>query len=637
MTSTLLVTMPWAGVDVASAQLGLLKAIARRAGHRADDLYANLALLEWLDIDLYTRIAQGDVPVVTGEWLFAPHLLDAEALKRRPEIADSTAYLDFLAGRGRLPADIREKLIRLRREVVPAFLDRLIASVSWGDYDVVGFSCVFSQIIPSVALAKRIKEVHPDGRILLGGAQCDAPMGQEYVRAMRWVDWAAVGPADHTLPALLDDLAAGGDGRNVPGLVRRDDKGRAVMTGPHRLVSLDELPVPDYDTYFARGAKMPMKPWIAIEASRGCWWGQKSQCTFCGISPLTMPFYAKSAERVLREMEALSERYRVLDFCFTDYIMDHRYFKTLLPELERLAHGWVCHFEIKANVTRDHVRQLSRAGVRRVQPGIESFSTEVLKLMRKGCTATQNIQLLKWCEEFGIQVSYNILWGFPGETADDYQRLLATILKLRHFQPPVHATEIAIHRYSPLFAGDPEMGLEDIRPRDDYSFIFDADAINIPAVAYEHDATDLVGMDERAPLYAEIQAALAAWRAGYHAGRYRMEYRTGPGFLTIEDRRDGNVTMHTLDRIAKAVYLACVECAKTPHTVARDTRAARIDIGEGDVADLLAQLDRLGVVFEENGQYFALALPHPLNREDRSGAASLPGVRTERPQIAGQA
>jgi hypothetical protein len=248
MTSTLLVTMPWAGVDVASVQLGLLKAIARRAGHRADDLYANLALLEWLDIDLYTRIAQGDVPVVTGEWLFAPHLLDAEGLKRRPEIADSTAYLDFLAGRGRLPADIREKLIRLRREVVPAFLDRLIAAVSWGDYDVVGFSCVFSQIIPSVALAKRIKEVHPDGRILLGGAQCDAPMGQEYVRAMRWVDWAAVGPADHTLPALLDDLAAGGDGRNVPGLVRRDDKGRAVMTGPHRLVSLDELPVPDYDT-----------------------------------------------------------------------------------------------------------------------------------------------------------------------------------------------------------------------------------------------------------------------------------------------------------------------------------------------------------------------------------------------------
>ena len=85
MTSTLLVTMPWAGVDVALAQLGLLKAIARRAGHRADDLYANLALLEWLDIDLYTRIAQGDVPVVTGEWLFAPHLLDAEALSVDPK------------------------------------------------------------------------------------------------------------------------------------------------------------------------------------------------------------------------------------------------------------------------------------------------------------------------------------------------------------------------------------------------------------------------------------------------------------------------------------------------------------------------------------------------------------------------
>ena len=47
--------------------------------------------------------------------------------------------------------------------------------------------------------------------------------------------------------------------------------------------------------------------------------------------------------------------------------------------------------------------------MRRIQPGIESLSDHVLKLMRKGTTALQNIQLLKWCREYGVQPEWNLL------------------------------------------------------------------------------------------------------------------------------------------------------------------------------------------------------------------------------------
>ena len=66
---------------------------------------------------------------------------------------------------------------------------------------------------------------------------------------------------------------------------------------------------------------------------------------------------------------------------------------------------------------------LARAGVRSIQPGIESFSDSVLRLMRKGVTGLQNVQLLKWCRELGLRPYWNLLWGFPGEDPQEYARM----------------------------------------------------------------------------------------------------------------------------------------------------------------------------------------------------------------------
>ena len=70
-------------------------------------------------------------------------------------------------------------------------------------------------------------------------------------------------------------------------------------------------------------------------------------------------------------------------------------------------------YEVKANLKKAQVRLLRDAGVRVIQPGIESFSSNVLARMRKGVKGLQNIQLLKWCKEFGITPHWNLLWGFP--------------------------------------------------------------------------------------------------------------------------------------------------------------------------------------------------------------------------------
>ena len=105
-----------------------------------------------------------------------------------------------------------------------------------------------------------------------------------------------------------------------------------------------------------------------------------------------------------------------------DNILDLKYFKTLLPELARQGARVSLFYETKSNLKKDQVRLLRDAGVTMIQPGIESFSDEVLKLMKKGVSGLQNIQLLKWCKEIGVEPLWNFLLGFPGESPDEYQR-----------------------------------------------------------------------------------------------------------------------------------------------------------------------------------------------------------------------
>ena len=48
---------------------------------------------------------------------------------------------------------------------------------------------------------------------------------------------------------------------------------------------------------------------------------------------------------------------------------------------------------------------MATAGVRAIQPGIESLSTRILKLMRKGATRLINVRLLKWAAYYGMTVN----------------------------------------------------------------------------------------------------------------------------------------------------------------------------------------------------------------------------------------
>ena len=92
-----------------------------------------------------------------------------------------------------------------------------------------------------------------------------------------------------------------------------------------------------------------------------------------------MAFRSKSPERVLAELRAPSARYQIANFEAVDNILDMRYLNALCEPLiedrRRLPTLLRGQGEPEAGAA---AYALARAGIRILQPGIESLSTHVL-------------------------------------------------------------------------------------------------------------------------------------------------------------------------------------------------------------------------------------------------------------------
>ena len=187
---------------------------------------------------------------------------------------------------------------------------------------------------------------------------------------------------------------------------------------------------------------------------------------------------------MLEELRYLRQTHGVRKACATDNILDFRYFRTLLPLLKEAKIDLELEYELKTNLSRPQVELLYAAGVRAVQLGIESLATPILRLMRKGVTAVQNIQTLKWLTAAGIEVKWNFLYGFPGEDPRAYDGLPELIAKLVHLAPPQAEGRVRVDRFSPYFESPAAFGLSRPRPIRAYRHVYPFGDEELARLAY---------------------------------------------------------------------------------------------------------------------------------------------------------
>jgi ribosomal peptide maturation radical SAM protein 1 len=554
----------------------------------------------WISSELpYTAFA--------GDWAFTAALYGEQPARAARYAAE------ILQGTWRLPNEAIRQVLRVRALTAP-FLDHCLAAVPWGDYALVGFTSTFEQNIASLALARRIKALHPSIAVVFGGANWEGEMGEELHRQFPFVDYVCSGESEKSLPALARRVLTGAPVEGIPpGVVYRDG-GRSVSTGPPALVQdLDELPVPDFADYFhdlndsTGGASVV--PLLLFESSRGCWWGAKSHCTFCGLNGGSMAFRRKSARRALEELQHLVGRWGLDHVEAVDNILDMRYFEEFLPALARLPRPLELFYEVKANLTRAQVRALRAAGVRRIQPGIESLSDHVLKLMRKGTTGLRNIQLLRWCKEEGICVEWNLLYGFPGETRADYDSTLRLLPAIRFLQPPGACGPVRLDRFSPYHTAPAAHGLRNIRPQKIYEHLYPfapADALRRIAYYFDYDyepAIDPTGYAE------EVIASVEDWRRAPETGTLHA-IRRPDALVLLDTRSDAVAPRLTLAGPERAAYEYCDEvrsAAGVLQHLHRTFPGATFD--EGRVRACLDSLVSHRLMVSDGTNYLSLAIP----------------------------
>jgi len=554
MGDVLLVSMPFGALERQALGLSLLKARLAEQGVRCDVCYLTFPFAELIGEEEYYWVC-ADLPhtAFAGDWTFV------EALYGPNGAADARYVREVLQQTWLLDARAVDRLLRIRSLVGP-FLDHCMAAVPWGRYGLVGFTSTFEQNIASLALARRIKADHPRVRIVFGGGNWEDVMGLELHRRFRFVDFACLGEADESFPALVRALRGGrlspAARRKLKGVVYRAAGRTVAAPAAPPVADLDALPIPDYSDYFrdldAGSAGTLAAPTLLFESSRGCWWGAKRQCTFCGLNGCTLAFRRKSAPRLLRELDHLAGRWRIDNLQATDNVLAMEYFDDLIPALAERGGELRLFYEIRACLRRDQVRLLRDAGIRMVQPGVESFSDRVLRIMRKGTGALDNIQVLKWCREYGIRAEWNVIYGFPRERRADYDQVLRLLPAIRFLPPPSACGPIRMDRFSPMFRSPSAFGIRNLRPSAPYKTLYPFDDDTLMRIAYYFDydyepSADPTGCAE------QMIRRVNEWQRHPETGCLHAVDRDGGGLVLLDRRSDAvrrDVVLRGRDREA---------------------------------------------------------------------------------------
>jgi ribosomal peptide maturation radical SAM protein 1 len=386
---------------------------------------------------------------------------------------------------------------------------------------------------------------------------------------------------------------------HIPGIFSRDS---AVTSGP--LTDMDSLPYPDYTDYFAQfkahiGA-CDFQPLIPLETARGCWWAQIQPCTFCSLNSSSPIFRSKAPERVQDEISRLRHNYPGHSISVADTVLDYRYFKTLLPKLAAQQVHFI--WETRTNFRREHFALMAQAGITQVQLGIESFSDAILRLMHKGATRIQNIQALKWCQQFGILASWNFLYGFPGEDPAEYVAMQNLTPLLFHLTAPWGWVHIRFERTSAYLNSPATYGVTRVSPSRAYQYVYHGlSPDQVAQIAYYFDAE----YDDDSATYTQgVGQTVKEWQTRTDAA---LGVSPEPQSIRIVDTRTrGETREYHFDGLAAELYLLC-DAAQSVRAL-MDAPSVRARAAEAEVVATLNQFVERGLMIREGKQYLSLAI-----------------------------
>lgn len=155
-------------------------------------------------------------------------------------------------------------------------------------------------------------------------------------------------------------------------------------------------------------------------------------CNYC----TDMVFYNRrfnpySADHVADELSDLVERYRLTEIALVDsnFLVDTRrsiaIARGLLERGVRVGWTFQASTDLLCRMSDEEVQLLAASGVTHIGFGTESASPKVLRLMNKQHQHVPDVEeAAKKCSQAGIRVTFNLIFGYPGEQDVDRRETL---------------------------------------------------------------------------------------------------------------------------------------------------------------------------------------------------------------------
>ncbi len=581
MKKIALISAPWPLFNRPSIQLGCLKAFLKQKlpELEIDNLHLYLRIAYRIGYELYNKISE-------SSWLSE----SIYAWILYPEKRDTIKKL----WKKRIRKDVLKHEIEFEKlcELVKKESDLIIAQTDWSRYFLVGFSICFAQLTSSIYFLKKIKAKFPELKTVIGGPCCSGDMGESLKNVFEEIDYVIQGEGELPLYNLVVSLI----------------QGKEPDISPAQITDLNSLPVPDYSDYFRQAEdiakKNPFQAKLPMEVSRGCWW---SKCAFCNLNLQWKGYRVKSAKKVAGEINELVKKYQVLSVSFMDNLIPPDSDK-LFSTIDRLGKDLRIFSEIRADTPLMTLILMGKAGMNEVQVGIEALSSRLLKKMKKGTTAIQNIEIMKNCEAKGMpRLVGNMILQFPGSDEKDVEETMKNLDFVFPFSP-LKGIPFWLGYYSYVWKNPKEFLIKKTGNHPKYSYMIPEEILDKLVLMIQGYRGQI---REQKRLWRPVQEKIKKWKKFYdelHStpnSEPIISYQDGGDFLIIRHRisKQHNI-VHKLKGMSRKIFLFCEK-----NRSFREIKEHFFNIDPLVLHSFLRMMVKKRLMFNEDDRYLSLAVP----------------------------
>lgn len=279
-----------------------------------------------------------------------------------------------------------------------------------------------------------IRDISPNIKIILGGGIISSDT--EYIFENLAPDYGVILEGEITIVELLRCLDNNIIPTEVKGIIYKDKISDEIIKNPSQniTVNIDNLPYPNYDIFdidkfyelsnqenmYFTGHTTTNPRLFVVSGGRSC----PFKCTFCYHSTGTK-YQNRPIESIIEELKHFHKKYNFNIIHFYDELFSIKRDRIIhicnelikLRKSENIYVDWTCTMRVD-QTDIEIVKIMKEAGCFAIGFGFESASDPVLLSMKKRVTKAQILNTIKMCEEAGVGVQANFIFGDPVETIE---------------------------------------------------------------------------------------------------------------------------------------------------------------------------------------------------------------------------